>query len=545
MQRIFSIRQEVGTKFTFRRVFPYAFFLMIFALVVRQCTLIDPDLWWHLQTGQDIFLTRSIPHVDIYSFTKSGSEWVTHEWLSELLIYGLYRLTGWGGLVCFFSALVTLALVITYRRCDGRPYVAAFALLLAASSSSPLFGVRPQMITFLLASIYITVLSRYAREGYNWTLWTLVPMMVLWVNFHAGYALGLALIVLYIISIALDRFWKLLRPLALILFASAAVVPLNPNGLRMFSYPFETLTSPAMAAYIEEWASPDFHQAMFLPFAALLFILFFALATSNKRASIGELFLLMVTGLAALRSGRHIPLFALIAAPALARHLWDIMLARGWARWFTSREVPTAGVALLFTLVFAMAPATLATVRVWHFVKHQRVYEAKKYPVAAVDFLTKTGLPAPIYNAYGWGGYLIRRLYPQYRVYVDGRADVYGDAFLTETLNTYRGQSGWRDPLERLGVRTVLITPEAPLASLLRNDSDWKGVYEDGQAIIFSRVEHALGTVHRNGGCMNQTPPFKGRKEDAAFQIEWLRITDNAKLHLISTNPQTEHLSRK
>ena len=71
--------------FTFRRVFPLAFFLMIFALAVRQSAYIDPDLWWHLQTGQDIFLTKTIPHVDIYSFTKAGSEWVTHEWLSEVL----------------------------------------------------------------------------------------------------------------------------------------------------------------------------------------------------------------------------------------------------------------------------------------------------------------------------------------------------------------------------------------------------------------------------------------------------------------------------
>ena len=151
--------------FTFRRIFPLAFFLMIFALAVRQSAYIDPDLWWHLQTGQDIVLTGSIPHVDIYSFTKAGSEWVTHEWLSEVLIYGIYRVSGWGGLLFIFSALITIALYITYRRCEGKPYVAAMAVLLAAASSSPLFGIRPQMITFLFASIYIALLSRYERDG--------------------------------------------------------------------------------------------------------------------------------------------------------------------------------------------------------------------------------------------------------------------------------------------------------------------------------------------------------------------------------------------
>ena len=94
------------TKLTFRHIFPLAFFLMIFALAVRQSAFIDPDLWWHLQTGQDIVASRAIPQTDIYSFTKAGSEWVTHEWLSEVLIYGTFRFAGWaGGELLFLNAI--------------------------------------------------------------------------------------------------------------------------------------------------------------------------------------------------------------------------------------------------------------------------------------------------------------------------------------------------------------------------------------------------------------------------------------------------------
>ena len=476
--------------FTFRRVFPLAFFLMIFVLAVRQSVFIDPDLWWHLQAGQDIVLTKTIPHVDIYSFTKAGSEWVTHEWLSEVLIYGIYRATGWGGLLFIFSGLVTLGLYIIYRRSEGKPYVAAMAVLLAAASSSPLFGIRPQMITFLFASIYIALLSRYERDGRSRSLWWMAPMMLLWVNLHAGYALGLALIGLYLVKLVIDRKWQLLRPLALLLLICTAVVPLNPNGLRMFSYPFETLTSPAMAAYIEEWASPDFHKVMFLPLALLIFMLMGSLSLSNKRASAGELFLLIVTGFGALRSARHIPIFALIAAPILARHLWDLLTERGWEKRLTSPELPAAAGALAFSLIFLLAPASLGIFRVQHFVANQPAYEAKNYPVAAVNYLSANRLPGPIYNRYGWGGYLIRRLYPDYRVYIDGRADVYGDAFMVETMKTFDGHAQWREPLDRLAVRTVLIPPNAPLSSLLRQDDQWKKVYEDRQAVIFTRTNY-------------------------------------------------------
>ncbi len=469
---------------------------MIFALAVRQSAYIDPDLWWHLQTGQDIVLTRSIPHVDIYSFTKAGSEWVTHEWLSEVVIYGIYRVSGWGGLLFIFSALITIALYITYRRSEGKPYVAAMAVLLAAASSSPLFGIRPQMITFLFASIYIALLSRYERDGNSRPLWWMAPMMLLWVNFHAGYALGLALIGLYLTSLVIDRKWQLLRPLALILLLCTAIVPLNPNGFRMFSYPFETLTSPAMAAYIEEWASPDFHKVMFLPLALLLLMLLGVLALSKKRARAGELFLIVVTGCGSLRSVRHIPIFALITAPILARHLWALMRERGWERRLMAPELPAAG-GFVFCLIFLLAPATLSFLAVRHFVANQQVYEAKNYPVGAVNYLASRHLPGPIYNKYGWGGYLIRRLYPDYRVYIDGRADVYGDAFMIETMKTFDGHSKWREPLDRLAVRTVLISPNAPLASLLREDGQWKKVYEDRQAVIFTRSHGDFTAVAR------------------------------------------------
>ncbi|HJP93490.1 MAG TPA: hypothetical protein VJ875_16140, partial [Pyrinomonadaceae bacterium] len=101
---------------SFRRVFPLVFLLMVFALAVRQSAAIDPDLWWHLQTGQDIVTSRTIPQTDIYSFTKAGSEWVTHEWLSEVFIYAIFRAAGWAGLLVVFPTLITIAFYLTYRR---------------------------------------------------------------------------------------------------------------------------------------------------------------------------------------------------------------------------------------------------------------------------------------------------------------------------------------------------------------------------------------------------------------------------------------------
>lgn len=469
---------------TIRRVVPIVLLSMVFVLAVRQSVSIDPDLWWHLKAGQQIIDTRSIPHTDDYSFTKQGSEWVAHEWLSEVIMDALYRISGLTGLVTIFSLIIVIALWLTYRRCDGRPYAASIAILLGAAASSPLFGVRPQMLTLLLASIYIFILEKSDTRR----IWWLVPLMLLWVNLHAGFALGLALIALFIVRAVLDGDWNQIRPLLIVLIVCTAVVPLNPNGFRMFSYPYETLTSPSMAAFIQEWASPDFHKTTYLPLAILLLSTFAAMALSSKRPRLGEIFLVLITALGALRSVRHIPIFSLFAVPVLAKHLWAIAKDRGWDKLLTGAETRPTGIKLLINIVLLLAPVALAVTRVWDFASHQQKYEALRNPVAAVEFLKSQHLPGPIYNRYGWGGYLIYQLYPEYRVYIDGRADVYGDAFFTEAMQAYDGVGNWKETLDRYRIQTVIIDTNVALSTALRNDQEWSKVYEDDQAVIFTRA---------------------------------------------------------
>jgi hypothetical protein len=134
----------------------------------------------------------------------------------------------------------------------------------------------------------------------------------------------------------------------------------------------------------------------------------------------------------------------------------------------------------------ALALAVVA-LGVGRAVAKQRVIEAQEFPAAAVDFISNQKPPQPIFNEYAWGGYLIWRLYPDYRVYIDGRADVYGDELMKEFLAVNDGKPAWREPLDTHGIRTVLIKPDAALASLLRQDSGWQNVFEDKQAVIFVR----------------------------------------------------------
>lgn len=486
-----------------RRLLVFVLLLILFMGAARN--VFDPDFWWHLKTGQYILETRSIPHTDIFSTVYFGREWVTHEWLSEAIIYAVYISLGIAGLVVTFALVVVAALWLAYRRCServGHPGVAGFALILGALAAGSTWGARPQMFSFLFASIFISVLAAYSeRKPVGQRIFWLVPLIILWVNMHAGFALGLVLIALTIMAIMLDhwlvegderaaRLWPRVRPLCYLLILCTLAVSLNPSGARIYLYPFETLTSQAMMKYIQEWFSPDFHKLMFLPLAVLLLATFAALALSKKRVRPGELLLLSATAYASLRSARNIPFFALIAMPLLAEHSWNWITAQRWGNWLTLPEKREEGssVALkmaLNALLLIIIPVSLCVLRVTSVVASQSDSEAENFPVAAVEFMRRNELPQPIFNEYAWGGYLIWKLYPDYRVYIDGRADVYGDRFLEEFLKTHDGIRNWRAPLDRYGIRTVMIEPAAPLTSLLREDTAWNKVFEDQQAVIF------------------------------------------------------------
>jgi hypothetical protein len=482
------------------RLFTAILFVALFVMTVRE--LSDPDVWWHLRAGQYILEHSTVPHTDPFSFTAQGKEWVAHEWLSEVFLYGIYRLGGFSLLTLVFSALITLALGLVYLNSSGRPYLAGFALLLGALAMAPTWGVRPQMLSLFLTSLFLFLLDRYAAtESYRWVL-ALPILVLLWVNLHSGYAVGLVVIGIYCADAVLGRlvyFWRTRQPgvdlpklppprisahatrvLVLVLLVSLPAVLVNPNGARMVSYPFETLTSPAMQKYIQEWFSPDFHQLEWLPFALLVMATLAAALLGRARVPLAHTLLLVGLGLAGLRSARNIPLFAVVAVPVLGAQL---------ASWIPLRAPKAPGPRLvrLGNLVLLGLVVLAALARIAVVLSDQVASEQANFPAAAVQWIKKNH-PAPnLYNSYGWGGYLIWQLYPDYRVYIDGRADVYGDTLIEEFLNVYRASPGWQNELTRRDVRLVLIEPDAPLAQALSASPDWQVAFADLSSVIYRR----------------------------------------------------------
>ncbi len=471
-----------------RLLFALLLFLGLFAMTLRPVA--DPDFWWHLRTGQLIAETDAIPRADPFSFTLPGRAWVAHEWLTELVFFGLYKAGGYGLLIVVFSLIITAAFLLVYLRSPGRPYAAGFALLLSALASAPAWGVRPQMLSLLFTAAFLYLLDLFQEKG-RWQILLPLPLLtILWVNLHAGYFLGFAVIGIYIAGEAFPALAALLRRerpplrkaslLSLALAACLLAALANPNTWRILIYPFETLTSPSMMQFIQEWFSPDFHQPEWMPLAILVLALIAAPALARRPVSLTRVLLAVFLGFAALRSMRHVPLFALTAVPLLAAQLDGLTAGRQTVR-ATPRFARWLNPLLLGLALLAIG------LRFVSVIQEQPQSEAEMYPKAAADWILENRPEGNLYNAYGWGGYLIWRLYPTYPVYIDGRADVYGDKFIYDYLRVYYGQPGWEETLAAAEVRLVLVEPDSGLAYALRGSPRWQIVHEDALSVLLMK----------------------------------------------------------
>jgi hypothetical protein len=491
-----------STKNTFLAVL----FLGLFAMTARNIT--DPDVWWHLKTGEYIARHKSVPHSDPFSYTRAGEPWVAHEWLTELGLYELQSMAGFCGLILIFSALISVTFFLLYLRCGPAPYVAGIATLCAAWATAPIWGVRPQVLSLLLTSLWLLILERSERTP-NLLWWTL-PLTLLWVNLHAGFALGLTLSALFLAAELIEKRLNSLpahrthsRTAALVLLLDLLLVPLNPNGWRMFSYPIETLRSAAMQNYIAEWASPNFHHPEYWLFLLIILATFIALICSRASLRPRDLILLLVGLYASLASIRMIPLFVLIAVPLVAKRMGT------WPQDSSSLRPTPSRTALNIAIVLAMA--VFASVRCAHVIHRQPEAEAGKFPARAAAFLQQHPPAGPIFNHYDWGGYLIWKLYPSTRVFIDGRADLYGESLLRDFADAYQLKGPWQQVLQRWQIQTVIVPPDSALAAGLQAAPGWAISYQDSQAIVLVRTPVGTGAMWGNPPCGDGRPRRSGR----------------------------------
>lgn len=477
-------------RLTIERTAVIVLFMLVFALAAR--VPVDTDTWWHLRSGEYILNTGFIT-ADPFSYTMQGTSWINHSWGSQIVLYGFWQLGGFTGLVIYMAGLATAGMIFIYAMCEGSAYLRAFAIILGAATAAVFWSPRPQMLSFFLSAValYLLFLYKYKKRD---RLWLYPPLMALWGNLHAGFAIGFILLSAVIVGETMIRLlnpsgsnisWRGIGKLVLVGLVSAAALVINPYGLQILTVPFQTVGIGALRNFIQEWNSPNFQGREMWPFVLLLLGVLGAAGASRRRLDWTEFFLVGGTAFMGLLAGRNVAVFAVAATPILTFHLNDILVERGWAIRATRRTTSLMALVNVLLLVVILAAALVKTASV---VLPKLVNETMEttLPVKAVEFIHDTEPPGPIFNSYNWGGYLVYAL-RDYPVFVDGRTDLYGDAFLTTYLQTAIGGDEWRETLDRYGARLVLVETQSGLARRLRDEPGWHEAYSDDLAVVFER----------------------------------------------------------
>lgn len=475
---------------TIERTAALILFALLFAMAAR--IPVDTDVWWHIRSGEHT-LTQGMIYADPFSYTRAGEPWINHSWGSQVVLYGIWQAAGHFGLAVFTAGLATAGMYFVYRASPGNVYLKAFAVVLGAATAAVFWSPRPQMFSFFFTALLLAILHLHKREGRDF-LWSIPLLMAVWGNLHAGFAIGFIVLFGSIVGEVLGNLlhpkrehavsWAGVRKLILVTVISVGAVVINPYGLQMLTVPFQTIGIGALQNFIQEWNTPNFHERQNWPFIFLLLGVLGAVGASRRRLDWTDYLLTAGTAFMGLLAGRNVATFALVATPVLTSHLDDMLTAKGWVLTPVRRVTPRMARinAVLLGLILLGAAAKVLLV-----LDAQSVDEAQRQflPVAAVEAVQESLPEGPVFNSYNWGGYMVWAL-PQVKVFVDGRTDLYGDAFLTgDYVPAASGSPKWQAIFEQYGIRWAFIEANSGLANALRAETGWQVRYEDELAVIF------------------------------------------------------------
>jgi hypothetical protein len=483
--------------------------------------LADPDIGWHIRTGELILATRSLPRIDRFSSTMQGQPWFAWEWLYDVALGILHGACGLNGVVWLCAVIVaaTFTFFLTQLLKRGTGLLLAIVLMLVAEAAATIhLFARPHIVSWFFALAWFVALERWeSGDVPKWLPWFFPASTLLWVNLHGEWLLGFALLGIYFFSaivaglctpdpLAALKASQRARAIALAGTVSAVATFANPFGWRLHAHIYRYLTDRYLMNRIAEFRSPDFHGWAQRCFAIILLLTLLAFARHRRKIRLSHLLVTLLAVYAGLLSSRNLPISSMLLVLIIGPMLWEslVSIARQPVAWKPLRSTTRRIVEFsartgaqelsLRGHAWAAMAAVLALAICLHggwLGSHHLIdthFDPKKVPVAAVDFLQKESSHEPVFSTDSWGGYIIYRLYPSRQVVLDDRHDLYGSDRVREILVLMQGEPGWRDMLEKWHLQTVVLSPASTLANLLRElPQEWRVAYEDKVAVVYEK----------------------------------------------------------
>ncbi len=496
------------SKRTYSILFPSVgniIFLVLFLYLsfTGQRLLDDGDTGFHIKAGEFMLENHIIPKVDIFSHHTPAIRWIAHEWLSEVIMGKIHKSLGLNAVVISFSFIISLIFYFLYkniRATEGNIILTVLLVVLSAMTSYFHWLARPHMFSIFFLLVWYFLLDEYQYRNRK-TLFYLPFIMILWVNLHGGFILGFLMIGVYFLGNVIAAFIskgseidiikkKVLRYFFIAILCLAATF-VNPYGYEILGFPFAVISDKNLVSYSSEYLSPDFHHIYFIFFEIYLFFAIVLLMISRKKLNVIEGFLIILFIYMSLYSCRNIPLFAIIIAPILMRQINCILKENNmrFVARFKNKSAkyadidrisggflwPGVGVSLVIFLMINSNSLNF------------KFSEKMRKPVSAVEFLKKESIKGNMFNADEFGDYIIYSAFPQYKVFIDGRIDIYMPEIFKDYQAVTEFKSGWEDIINKYEIKWIIYDKDSQLCRYLMERKDWRIIYSDDVANIFVR----------------------------------------------------------
>ena len=466
-----SAHKKVPTRPLVPRWMPFLLVLGLMGLAARQGfrPIGDPDTWWHLRLGDDIWHNWN-RITDPAPWTRFATQhWVSTQWLPEVVVGRVEHLFGLPGVVWLFCAGLVLTTAVLYLVCRGEADVlaAALATLMAFLGMSATLTPRPQMVSFILLLIVTSAWLRTARDLRP--RWWLVPVSWLWACSHGFWFAGIAVGAVVVVGLVLDR--RIRGAIALRLLAipvlSLLLAAMTPVGPRLLLSPFAV---SGVTQFITEWAPPSIHDLS--PAATAVMIAVVALTWAKSRqVAWTHIGLLLLATCWALLSARTVTLAAAMTAPLLAAALQSLL--PDYPPRISRREVATlgAGVVACLAVVTFLLPGSTGT--------------PANVPNALNASLDRLPPHTVIFNDSALGGWLLWR-HPTLEPVIDGRSEAFPVAQFEGYIKTSQVSAGWERFLEATDSTHALVEEHSPLATALDERLHWRILGRDDGYVLLA-----------------------------------------------------------
>jgi len=439
------------------------------------------DYYWHVKAGEYMISNMKIPYYDVFSWygISKNLYWMSHEWLSEVVIYGYKYLFEDLGPILFnttiYTSLILILFICNKEKLDKNKIFTFIWSLIGVMTFSRVMLPRPHMISYVLLAITIYILYDNFNNKNSKKIYWLPFISALWVNFHGGSSnLPYILCFLFLITglfkfkfnkIEANRISKKqIKKYLICGLLSIAFIAINPHGLKMITYPYMNMRDTLMISSITEWASPSLNNISDIGDFILLGTVILAMIVTKKKIKFIDFVVIGAFLVLGFKSLKFISLLY-IASTFIVFNFIDEYK-------FKIPNIMAISILVAILMAFGISMPSFID-----------KYNNKLIPDELISYV-KGKLPKKLYNYYGFGGYLI---YNDISVFIDGRADMYSKYNFKDALDIQN--YGYNFILKGYDFDMLIIPNNIPLNIHLSTNPNYILTMQKEDIVIYEKIQ--------------------------------------------------------